>query len=277
MVKRGEEILVLDTASSSLALEQLEEKLSQKANEQHQRELETRKELDSLQSRIEQKKLDAEILGYRAEQNRTLNRQGLASEEAARAAEVEAKKATIELEQLRREVEATRKTAGSQLEGISMALRILRRERDEARRQLELARARVDRDGVLTWVTPEVGAMVRTGDVIARIADLDSFRIEATTSDIHASKLAEGMPVRVRVGRRPNRRSDLIDRSHDRKGVVRFDVALDHPDDSRIRNNLRVDVEVIAGASPAMSSAYRGPISMGGKQQEMFVVRGMWR
>ena len=38
---------------------------------------------------------------------------------------------------------------------------------------------------------------MRQGDVIARIADLDSFRVEGSVSDVHAPKLRRGQTVRV--------------------------------------------------------------------------------
>ena len=40
---------------------------------------------------------------------------------------------------------------------------------------------------------------MRRGDVIARIADLRTFRVDATVSDVHAKNLATGMPVMLRV------------------------------------------------------------------------------
>jgi multidrug resistance efflux pump len=47
-------------------------------------------------------------------------------------------------------------------------------------------------------VVTEEGALVRKGDVLARIADLRTFRVQATLSDVHAQRVAVGMPARVR-------------------------------------------------------------------------------
>ena len=63
-----------------------------------------------------------------------------------------------------------------------------------------LATAASDRRGVLTWVVPSEGMAVHRGDELARIADLSAFRVEATVSDVHASRLVAGLPVTVRSG-----------------------------------------------------------------------------
>lgn len=80
-------------------------------------------------------------------------------------------------------------------------------------RELELAGIRADRAGVLTRVTPEEGATVQRGDFLARIADLDSFRVEATVSDVYAALLTEGMPVRVAVDGEPLARECQVSRT----------------------------------------------------------------
>ena len=82
-----------------------------------------------------------------------------------------------------------------QLEGLALERGSLDKEAAQARRLLDLSTTKSDRDGVLTWVLSQEGALVRRGDVIARIADLSSFRVTATVSDVHAGRLRTGMPV----------------------------------------------------------------------------------
>ena len=86
-----------------------------------------------------------------------------------------------------------------QLEGLSLERGSLDKEAAQARRLLDLSTTKSDRDGVLTWVVPQEGVLVRRGDVIARIADLTSFRVDATVSDIHSGRLRTGMPAVLRL------------------------------------------------------------------------------
>ena len=154
----------------------------------------------------------------------------------------------------------------------------LRRERAQARRQLERATTRADRPGVVTWTVTEEGATVRQGEVIARIADLRSFRVDATISDVHAQRVAAGLPVLVKVSdaARPADLPGTISQVHPtiRDGVLSFSVALKERSSPLLRSNLRVDVLVILSRKERALRIARGPFAEAGGVREVFVVRG---
>lgn len=274
VVRAGEEILALDTSGSRLALERLEDQLAKKINEQLQLRLELEKQLAGLRGQIESGRLDAEAAQYRAEQNRKLRTDGLVSEQVLRASEVEAKKAQIELSQLQDSVRGAQRSTEAQLAGLDLDLAILRKELDEARRQLDLATTRSDRSGVLTWVVPQEGATVQRGEVIARIADLDSFRVEATVSDVHASRLRPGLPVRVVLDGKPltGRLSQVYPTIEN--GAVKFTADLAEPRHPGLRNNLGVDVLVVTDSRASALRVPQGPFVTGGVIQKVFVLEG---
>lgn len=274
VVKAGEAILELDTSTARLDFEKLEDQLARKANEQEQLRLSLEKSLVELRGRIESQKLDAEALEYRAEQNRKLKVDGLVSEQTLRASEVEAKKARIELQQLEASVASERRSTDAQLAGVELDLGTLRKERDDARRLLDLATTRSDRSGVLTWVVPQEGATVQRGEVIARIADLDSFRVEASVSDIHSSRLHAGRPVKVMVDGAPlSGQLAAIDPTIE-NGAVKFRVDLDDARNPKLRNNLRVDVLVVTDSRASAVRVPKGPFAQGSSSEEVFVVQG---
>jgi HlyD family secretion protein len=272
-VAPGDEILELDTSASETELERLEDLLAQKRAEQEELRLDLDSELADLTSRIETGRLDAQIHRYRLEQDRKLAAEGLLAEEALREAEVSSKKAEIGLRQLEDSLERTRRSHAAQLRGLELDFEILRGQRDATRRELELATTRADRVGVVTWVVREEGATVRRGDVIARIADLDSFSVEASVSDVHAARLAEGQPVRVLVD--GEALAGQLSSVHPtiENGVVRFDAALDQPSHPKLRNNLRVDVLVVTGRRPDALRLPRASFPAGAAAQ-VFVVEG---
>ena len=273
-VRAGDEILRLDTSPQRLRLETIEDNLSRKANEQQQVRLALEKSLRELRGRIESGRLDSETSEYRAEQNRKLRVDGLVSEQTLKASETEAKKARIELAQLEDSVENERRASQAKLEGLELDLRTLRKERDEALRQLELATTRSDRAGVLTWVIPQEGATIRLGEVIARIADLDSFRVDATVSDVHSSRLAVGQTVRVMLDGEalPGRLSTVYPMIEN--GAVKFAVDLNDTRNPKLRNNLRVDVLVVTGSRREVLRIPKGPFAKGGATEPVFVIRG---
>jgi HlyD family secretion protein len=273
-VVAGDEILSLDTSASQLDLGRLEDRLMQKANEQEQVRIGLEKSLSELRGRIESQRLDTEVAEARAAQNRKLRAEGLVSEETLRVVEVEAKKAQIQLRQLEEQVASERRAADSRVQGLNLDLAILRKERDEAGRQLELATTRADRAGVVTWVFNEEGGTVRRGDVIARIADPESFRVEATVSDVHSARLATGQPVKVVMDGEalPGRLASIYPSVEN--GSVKFNVDLADPRHLKLRDNLRVDVLVITGTRAEALRVASGPFADGGGTDRVFVVEG---
>jgi HlyD family secretion protein len=274
LVKAGDPILALDTSAARLDLGKIEDQLAKKANEQQQLRISLEKSLNDLRGQIEAQKLDAEASGYRAEQNRKLRAEGLVSETTLKAAEVDAKKARIQLAHLQESVEEARRSTAAQLQGVELDLATLRKERDDAQRLLDLATTRSDRSGVLTWVVPQEGTTVRRGDVIARIADLDSFRVEGTVSDVHSSSLHPGQPVRLKLDEQTlDGRLASIDPTIE-NGAVKFKVDLADARNPKLRNALRVDVLVVTDERANALRVPKGPFAQGGQTEDVFVVQG---
>ncbi len=273
LVEEGTEILELDTSAVRLRLGKLDEQLSQNRNDRLQRRLELEEKLSGLDSRIESKRLDLEIARFRRDQKSKLREEGLIAEEEWREAEIALKKTELELARLQEEIVAERRLNEARLERLELDASILRKERDDVRRQLELATTRAPVAGVLTSVFEEEGATVQPGAVLARIAGLESFRVEARISDAYASRLNAGQEVRVLIDdeRLAGRVSGVLPTVAE--GTVGFEVALDAPSHPLLRHNLRVDVLVVTGRRSGVVKAPRGPyIQGGGDRHEVFVV-----
>ena len=273
-VRAGDELVALDTSASRLEVERLDDRVAQKESETAQTRLKLEETLASLRAQIEQKKLDGEIVRYKAEQNEKLHREGLVAATENLAAATAAKKSDIELAQLRDALARAQRTGDAELTAASMELRTLRNDRDESRRQLTLAMMRADRDGVVTSIVQDAGATIRRGDVVARIADLSSYRVTASISDIHAAELAPGQRVRVKLDDATSiaGRISSIDPRID-NGVAKFTVDLDQPSHPKLRNNVRVDVFVIVGRRDDVLRLRRGTLGQS-DSEDVFVVRG---
>lgn len=275
ILEAGDPILELDTSSIRMQLDQLEEKLARIENERRQQRLVHEKALAGLRHDVEIQQLDVEIAEYRLQQDRKLHAEGLIPDEILKESEVAFKKATIRLDQLDEEIVAAAQSHETTLEQLDLDARILRREMEETRRQQELATTRTEHPGVLTWVTEEAGATVRRGDLLARIADLESFRVEASVADAYASRLEIGQPVHVLIGEvsLPATLARILPTIEG--GTVRFVVELDTPSHSLLRHNLRVDVLVVTGFRRDVLIIPRGPyIRGGGDLHQVFMIRG---
>lgn len=272
---RGDAILELDVGDSRLAVDRVEQQLAIKTNEQAQTRLELDKTLGTLESNWKIKRLELESLEAKVEQQRKLFANGVVSSVALREAELAASTARIQLEEIERSRENARAATRTRLEGLDLEIATLRGERDAAIRKLELATTKADRDGVLTWVVAEEGATVAEGAVIARVADLSAFRVEASVSDVHAERLTAGLPVRVKVG------ESLLDGAISsvlptiENGTVTALVALDDRASPLLQSNLRVEVLIVSENRTEALRIAKGPFVSGGNgTYEVFVVRG---
>jgi HlyD family secretion protein len=273
-VKAGDPIVELDVSQSVLEVDKLAQNLALKVNAQTQTKLALEKNLADLNSRAEIRRLALEVLRTQVRRNRVLLKEGLISDDVLRQSELSEAQADIELKQIESEKRNANAATRAQLDGLALEMATLRKEAVEARRQLELARLRVDRDGVLTWVVTEAGSTVRKGEVVARVADLRSFRVDATVSDVHARRLRPGMPVAIRAGEETLRGAVSSVLPKIENGAITFVVALEEKSSPVLRSNLRVDVDVVTERRARAIRAPRAPYGSADGAQQAFVIRG---
>ena len=272
-LKRGDPVVELDVSESELALDKVVKDLKIKENQQAQSRLALEKSLVDLDGRLELKTLQLQSAQSQLEGDQQLFKDGLFSRESLRRSELNVKQAQIELAQLREERTNAERSTGVQLEGLSLERGALDKEAAQARRLLDLSTTKADRDGVLTWVVSQEGALVRRGDVIARIADLTSFRVDGTVSDIHAGRLRTGMAAVVRVNDVDLQGTVTEVLPTVENGVLHFTVALAEPSHAALRPSLRTDVLVVTERKARALRLKRGPFADNAAVQA-FVVRG---
>jgi HlyD family secretion protein len=275
VLSKGDPILELDLNESRLAVEKLNRQIELKQNQQAKAKLDLENTLIDLQSRLEIKNLEYKASNAATARNRVLRRHGLMSEERLREVELIEEKAALELKQLEESKRNAQASTKTQLEGLALEMKTLEQERVEAQRQLELATTKSDRHGVLTWVINEEGATVQKGAVLARIADLSAFRVEATVSDVHANRLSFGQPVRVKVNDELAL-SGAIARINPtvNNGVITLVVSLGDKSNAQLRSNLRVDALIATERKDGVLRVRKGPSMSGEGVRDIFVVRG---
>ncbi|MFN0087281.1 MAG: efflux RND transporter periplasmic adaptor subunit [Blastocatellia bacterium] len=274
VLSKGEPILELDLNESRLAIEKLNQQVALKQNQQAKARLDLENTLISLQGQWEIKNLEHRSARASTARNRTLRQEGLLSEERLREIELLEEKTAYELKQLEESKRNAQASTRTQLDGLALEMKTLTGEKAEAERQLDLATTKSDRKGVLTWVVNEEGATMQKGAVLARIADLSTFRVEATVSDVHANRVSAGLPVQVKIndayiaGRVSRINPAVIN------GVITLFVDLDDRSNSLLRSNLRVDVLIATEHRDRALRIKRGPFASGEGLRDVFVIRG---
>lgn len=269
----GEAILELDLGGAQLAFEKLNDQISLQQNQQAQLQIDLDKTLNDLQTQFHIKKLRREFLQSKSEQQQQLFAIGGSSKEQLRQSKLEEEIAVLELAQLETTIRNTEASLKNQLEGSATEISILQKERAEMAHQLRLASTKVEKAGVLTFALTEEGATVRKGEVLARIADLNSFRVEATVSDIHANRLAVDMPVKIKAneGFLTGRVASILPTVEN--GIITLHVRLDDGASKLLRSNLRVDVYLITAAKENVLRVKRGQFVGPEGATEAFVIR----
>jgi len=272
-LSKGEPILELDVSATTLALERLNDQISLKENEQKRLKIDLEKMLNDLQTQLQIKKLRREFLKSKSEQQQKLFEIGGSSKEELRQQKLEEDIAALELQQLDNSIRNTQQSQQNQLEGVVTELKILQNERAEARHQLDLASTKAERDGILTWAISQEGATIRKGEVIAKIADLNSFRVDATVSDVHATRLTIGLSVKVKVNEDylAGTISSILPTIQN--GIITLHASLEDKSSQLLRSNLRVDVFIITAQKTDALRIKKGAFVNGEGEHEAFVLR----
>ncbi|MEM6792596.1 MAG: HlyD family efflux transporter periplasmic adaptor subunit [Acidobacteriota bacterium] len=271
-VEAGDTLLELDVSQTELQIAQVEGRLDQAAARRTERDLQLRREIQDIRSRERIQTLELEEARFQLEQESRLHEEGLVSLTSLRSLETRVRRLNIELEGLGESLAGAEASRAAQLRGLDAEIRTLGGEREQLKRVLERATARAERAGVVTFLVAEEGSTVAKGEPLAKLADLGSFRIEATTSDLHAPRLVAGGEVRVPVG------DEMLRGSIERilpaveEGAVRFWVDLERPDHPALRPNLRLDVLVVTATRQRVITVRRGPFADGPGAQEVFVL-----
>ena len=272
-VVTGTPILSMDVSATQSEVTRIDRQIAIRQNEMTRLRIQIEGELRTLEAQLEQKRLDAEMLAYRAAQEKRLQSAGLIAQEASKQSEVAARKAAIDVDQTERAIERLRRESVARFAGVQLDASLLQEERSEAAKQLQLAAAEATADGVVTWVTPEIGAMVQRGDPVARIAGTTAYRIEGTVADVHAAAVMPGIEVRVRAGNEILAGQVESVEPSVTNGAVRFHVALQRPDHPALRPNRRVDLELVTGQRNDAVQVERGQL-LTHSQRYVWVVEG---
>ncbi len=273
-VRQGDLLLELDDREIRLALEALKEQLAQQDNRVMTLGLEMEQKLKQTRSAIELLEIDLQSTRVRHERNQKLRASGLVSGEDLLTAELNVKRNEIQLRQQRELIEDTRRATAGAIAAAKLQQAILQKQ--IARQEQLLAQTRVTApfSGMLTSLVEEEGASVAAGQLVARVSEMNNYRVEASLSDFHARLLAPGQAVRV------EQNGELMDGTvhtilpEIQNGTIKLLVDLARPRNPLLRNKMRVDVNVITERKAGVLVVDNGAAFNGRGRQAAFVVAG---
>ncbi|MET0319930.1 MAG: HlyD family efflux transporter periplasmic adaptor subunit, partial [Duganella sp.] len=189
-------------------------------------------------------------------------------------AELNVKRNEIQLRQQHEQIEDGRRVTSTAIDGARLQKSILQRQLQEQQQLLAQTQVRAPFGGMLTWLMADEGASVTAGQMVARVSEMNNYKVEASLSDFHARALQPGQAVTVEQG---NVRLDGTVQTvlpEIQNGTVKLLVALAEPHHAMLRNKLRVEVDIVTEHRKNALLADTGPAFNGRGPQEIFVVHG---
>jgi HlyD family secretion protein len=271
-VKAGQSVLALDKTASETEFERLKFGLESKQNDIKKLRLQLDKSFYDIKSSNSIKELRINSLQADVENTKRLFKAGGGTREDIEKAELALKVATLEKLQLENEIKNKQQTMEVEMREATIAAAIQQNDLSELQRKLKLANIVASRDGVVTWLNKNIGATVREGETLARIANLSSFKVQGTISDNYLDQLHTGMAAIIRINETQLRGTVVNIQPAVQNGLASFNIQLEERNNKLLRPNLKADVFLVTAAKTNVLRVANGPAFKGIATQDIFVV-----
>ena len=272
-VKAGQSILLLDKSASENDYNHMKLDLETKRNEISKLKLDLDKSFYDIQSNNAIKQLRISNLSDAVENAKRLYNAGGGTREDIEQAELDLKVALLEKKQLENEIKNTQQTMLIEEKEAEITAAIQQNDLNELARKLKLANVVATRGGVVTYVNNNIGANIKEGETLARIADLSSFKITGSLSDNYLDQLHSGMPVIIRINDAELRGTVSNVYPSVQNSIITFDIALNEPDNKQLRPNMKVDVYLVTQMHNHVLRVANGAAFKGASPQDIFVLK----
>jgi HlyD family secretion protein len=269
----GTKILDLDKTEPQTDLEKQKDQLDLKRNGIIKLKLELDKSYYDLEITDSIKLFRINALKADLENAKRLFRAGGGTREAVEKVETDLKIAQLEKKQLEHDLQTRQAIMQRSIRESEISMAIQEKELKAFERKLQQADIVATRSGVLTYVHKNIGSKINEGEILARLADLGSFKILGSISDNYADQLRVGMPVIVRVGLQDIRGVLVNIYPSVTNNVLTFDVTFDGKTSTAFRPNMKVEVFIVTDSHQKTIRVSNGPAFKGTSEQDIFVLR----
>jgi HlyD family secretion protein len=273
-VKAGDSILKLDVDAAENQYKSLLDEYAVKKNKIEKQKLAMNKAINEMITQRDVNLLKLKSLEARVVRSKRLLELGAESKTELDQSELNLAIAQKELQLLDMQIESQKKVLDADLKDLDLEIKIQERIMTDLERKLQDARILASGNGVVTFVKSEIGANVNAGDVVARVANLNSFKIDAVISDMYANKFSKSSPIIVRINSRDYKGTIQSINPSVENGNVKFTVLLDDKKNLELRPNLRVEVFVVISKSQNVIRVKNGPFFGNSASQIVYVVTG---
>ncbi|MBY0572705.1 MAG: HlyD family efflux transporter periplasmic adaptor subunit, partial [Undibacterium sp.] len=274
VVKKGDLIMLLDDRAIRVTIDNLNEQILQQEIKAQSLTMEMDVILKRIASEIELLELDLEANKVKLLRFQKLGATGITSQVDLQAAQLAVKKNEVQLRQHKESLIDTRKTTKSNIETARLQKSIFQKQMELQQSLLAQTQVKSPFDGLLTWMLADEGMSVNSGQMIAKVSELNNFKVEATVSDFYARYLNAGQKVRVEYSGQILAGQVQTILPEIQNGTVKLIVTLDQPNHPALRHKLRVEANIITEQKNQVLVAETGPAINGKGRQDVYVLEG---
>ena len=272
-IKAGQSILTLDKSAAKMDFEKLKFQLESRKNDIRKIKLDLDKSFYDIKSNNDIKQLRINSLKASVDNAKRLLKAGGGTREDVEQAELNLKVAQLEKQQLENEINSKQQSMRLQMKEVELAASIQQNDLEVLQKKLQQADITASRNGVVTWVNKNIGAAVQPAEVLARIADLSSFKVKGTISDQHMDLLKNGMVAIIRIGDQQVRGKVVNIYPAVQNATVSFDIKPDSSHHKLFRPNLKADVFLVTDEHQQVLRVSNGPAFRGTPAQYIYVLK----
>lgn len=273
IVKAGEKILELDKELTRLNFEKQKDQLDLKRNSVVKLQLDLDKSFYDLKINDSIKAFRINALQADVENAKRLFKAGGGTRETIEQTENNLKIAQLEKRQLENDIRTRQAIMQTSIRETQISASIQEKELRTFERKLQQSNILTTRAGVLTFVNKNLGQNVNEGEVLAKLADLSSFKLIGSISDNYAAQIHIGMPVLVKLNDSIMRGSLAQIYPSVQNNVMTFEVALDSKSNAAFRPKMKTEVFIVTDSRRNILRVANGPAFKGGSVQEVFILR----
>ncbi|MDY4812082.1 MAG: efflux RND transporter periplasmic adaptor subunit [Muribaculaceae bacterium] len=270
-VKAGMPLLLLDLEQEQTELGKLQDARTMQEQQLRQIQLSNMTDISDLEMQIKVSEMNVSRQRIEVENERRLDSIGSGTGDRVRQAETAYRAGVLELEQLRTRLRNERQRASAAEK--SQRLNVSTADRDIALMEKTIHRGSIPAplDGVLTYITTDLGTRVGAGEKVAVVADLSSFKVIGEVPEGSSDRVQPGAAVTIRISGAQFTGTVSNITPQARQGVVSFVVRLDNPRDSRLRSGARAELQVSFDYKSEVLRVPNGAFYKGEGDYRMFV------
>lgn len=270
-VQAGMPLLLLDLEQEQTELGKLQDARTMQEQQLRQIQLSNMTDISDLEMQIKVSEMNVSRQRIEVENERRLDSIGSGTGDRVRQAETAYRAGVLELEQLRTRLRNERQRASAAEK--SQRLNVSTADRDIALMEKTIHRGSIPAplDGVLTYITTDLGTRVGAGEKVAVVADLSSFKVIGEVPEGSSDRVQPGAAVTIRISGAQFTGTVSNITPQARQGVVSFVVRLDNPRDSRLRSGARAELQVSFDYKSEVLRVPNGAFYKGEGDYRMFV------